>query len=319
MYYIKGANKVYGCSEEMLHTLLKNKRITLDVLVSTDQKTWQPLKTLPGFSSSASAQDTPNTASPSAAPQTLSNSAQSSTAAAKSSATAKDNSGASNPTPGVPSVETKSAGNSSGAPSFDFLHNNNSSSPSGNPNNSYPQQQNLTTPTQAQSVPAQQAPVPSIPVQEEHWFLSSDGVNAFGPYPISQVVAMIQNGQVYPNNFAWRNGENPTPISNIPSFANFFNIGPVNYNASMPNYNAPMHPMPIGYGYQVAPCSRTTYVLLGIFFGCLGIHNFYAGYSGKGIFQLLSILFCFGWVFVPIWVLIEICTVTCDAKGVPFV
>lgn len=69
--------------------------------------------------------------------------------------------------------------------------------------------------------------------------------------------------------------------------------------------------------------SRTAYILLGIFLGGLGIHNFYAGYSGKGIAQLLiSILI--GWLIIPliavwIWVIVEICTVNADAQGVPFV
>ena len=64
---------------------------------------------------------------------------------------------------------------------------------------------------------------------------------------------------------------------------------------------------------------RTAYVLLGIFLGGLGIHNFYAGYTGKAIAQLLITLLT-GWLVFPlfavgIWVLIEVCTVTQDAQG----
>ena len=66
--------------------------------------------------------------------------------------------------------------------------------------------------------------------------------------------------------------------------------------------------------------SRGLYIVLGLFLGGLGIHNFYAGYNGKGIAQLL--IFLFGWLvlFIPnlivlIWVLIEICTVKEDAAG----
>lgn len=65
--------------------------------------------------------------------------------------------------------------------------------------------------------------------------------------------------------------------------------------------------------------SRSAYVLLGIFLGTLGIHNFYAGYTGKGIMQLLITLLT-GWLIIPliavwIWVLVEICTVNKDVKG----
>ncbi len=64
---------------------------------------------------------------------------------------------------------------------------------------------------------------------------------------------------------------------------------------------------------------RLTYILLGIFLGCLGIHNFYAGYTGRGVAQLLiTILSCgFGGFISMIWAIIEICVVTEDASGRP--
>ncbi len=68
------------------------------------------------------------------------------------------------------------------------------------------------------------------------------------------------------------------------------------------------------------PKSRVAYVLLGIFLGGLGIHNFYAGYVGRAIAQLLITLFI-GWLIVPliivfIWVIIEVIAMTHDARGV---
>jgi serine/threonine protein kinase len=67
--------------------------------------------------------------------------------------------------------------------------------------------------------------------------------------------------------------------------------------------------------------SRTVYVLLGIFFGGLGIHNFYAGHRDRAILQLVMILtgwlLCFiPWVVVCVWVWIEVITVTHDGNGV---
>lgn len=67
---------------------------------------------------------------------------------------------------------------------------------------------------------------------------------------------------------------------------------------------------------------RIAYILLGIFLGVLGVHNFFAGYTGRGIAQLLITIFT-GWLFVPllivwIWVIVEVCTVTKDAQGTPF-
>ena len=68
--------------------------------------------------------------------------------------------------------------------------------------------------------------------------------------------------------------------------------------------------------------SRVAYVLLGIFLGGIGIHNFYAGYAGRGIAQLLLSVLT-GWLIFPliaiwIWVIVEVCTVNRDAQGVPF-
>lgn len=70
------------------------------------------------------------------------------------------------------------------------------------------------------------------------------------------------------------------------------------------------------------PKERIAYVLLGIFLGWLGIHNFYAGYSGKGVTQLLITLLL-GWLIFPlliitIWNIVEVCIVNKDANGVTF-
>lgn len=71
----------------------------------------------------------------------------------------------------------------------------------------------------------------------------------------------------------------------------------------------------------MAPKSRLAYILLALFLGTLGIHNFYAGYTGKGITQLLISVLSFGFLspISWIWAIIDICVVTKDAQGVPFV
>ncbi len=70
-----------------------------------------------------------------------------------------------------------------------------------------------------------------------------------------------------------------------------------------------------------APKSRLIYIILAIFLGTLGIHNFYAGYTGKGIAQLLLTLLSAGFLglIVFIWAIVEICTVDKDSNGVPFI
>ena len=74
----------------------------------------------------------------------------------------------------------------------------------------------------------------------------------------------------------------------------------------------------------VQPKSKIAAGLLGILLGCFGVHNFYLGYTGKAVAQLLiTVLSCF--ILSPvsaIWGLVEgICILTgsinVDAEGNP--
>ena len=74
------------------------------------------------------------------------------------------------------------------------------------------------------------------------------------------------------------------------------------------------------------PKSKIAAGLLGIFLGCFRVHNFYLGYTGKAVAQLLiTVLTCFVLSFVSgIWGLIEgilILTgsINTDAEGNPLV
>ena len=66
--------------------------------------------------------------------------------------------------------------------------------------------------------------------------------------------------------------------------------------------------------------SRGLYIILGLFLGCLGIHNFYAGYYGRGAVQLvITVLlgwFIIGFIITALWALFEICTVKHDGAGI---
>lgn len=91
----------------------------------------------------------------------------------------------------------------------------------------------------------------------------------------------------------------------------------------VPYQQAPMPgPAPVPPPYQ--PKSKMAAGLLGIFLGSLGVHNFYLGYTGKAVAQLLiTLLTCgFGSVISGIWGLIEgimILTgsIKVDGKNVP--
>ncbi len=87
-----------------------------------------------------------------------------------------------------------------------------------------------------------------------------------------------------------------------------------------PNQN--YYQQPGQYGPQ--PKSKIAAGVLGILLGAFGVHNFYLGYNGKAVAQLLiTLLTCgIGAAISSIWGLIEgilILTgsITTDAKGVP--
>jgi TM2 domain-containing membrane protein YozV len=68
------------------------------------------------------------------------------------------------------------------------------------------------------------------------------------------------------------------------------------------------------------PKSRTTYIVLGVFLGAFGAHNFYAGYTGRAVGQLcLSVLTLFYLAIASwIWAIVEICIVEKDSAGIQF-
>ena len=72
-----------------------------------------------------------------------------------------------------------------------------------------------------------------------------------------------------------------------------------------------------GYGY--AQKSKIIAGLLGLFLGTLGVHNFYLGYTGKAVAQLLLTLI--GWIILigpiisGIWALIEAVLILCSSYG----
>ncbi|HZH30741.1 MAG TPA: TM2 domain-containing protein [Pyrinomonadaceae bacterium] len=97
---------------------------------------------------------------------------------------------------------------------------------------------------------------------------------------------------------------------------------PVHHNYPVQNsYQPPVYVVTPPQQILLRPAkSRGIYIILALFFGCLGIHNFYAGYNGRGIAQFLITVFgaCVGvGILVTfVWALIEIFAVNTDAQGV---
>ena len=82
---------------------------------------------------------------------------------------------------------------------------------------------------------------------------------------------------------------------------------------------APLRPQDLVRGTGTSK-SRQAYVLLGIFLGIFGVHNFYAGYIQRAVSQLcITLLTCFyGAVLSWIWAIVEVCVISKDYEGVEF-
>ncbi len=157
-----------------------------------------------------------------------------------------------------------------------------------------------------------------------NYFISRAG-QQYGPYTLDEVQRYFSSGNILATDLARSEAmEQWAPVSqiigNIPSQP----VAPPPGYAQPPAYvqqqpQTALYAQPVPPNYK-PPKSRLAFILLGIFLGGLGIHNFYAGYTGKGLAQLLiSVLTCgLGSIVVWVWVIIELCTVDKDSENVYF-
>ena len=86
---------------------------------------------------------------------------------------------------------------------------------------------------------------------------------------------------------------------------------------------APMPMLSDDFSVAFSSQSRVAYILLGLFLGGFGVHDFYAGYKCRGLIKLLALLVCCctgGIVMTAssIWALVDVCTIRVDVDGKPF-
>lgn len=98
-------------------------------------------------------------------------------------------------------------------------------------------------------------------------------------------------------------------------------IAPPPFGGAAPSQQSYSPQQLVNYYQPPQPKTRVLFVLLGIFLGAFGAHNFYAGYIQKGAVQLcLTLLTCFYGAAVSWpWAIIEVCVINKDAEGNQFV
>ena len=135
-----------------------------------------------------------------------------------------------------------------------------------------------------------------------------------GPYTLSQLKSMWSSGAVTGNlQFCEEGYTEWLPLHSLQHL-----LEPV--ELEQPRYS-PQTQQFLRHQSQLVRTSKSrgVFIILGLFFGCFGIHNFYAGYHGRGAAQLI-ITFVLGWILIgfvitAIWAIIDVLSVTQDGNG----
>jgi hypothetical protein len=188
--------------------------------------------------------------------------------------------------------------------------------------------------------------IPTVATEISDWFYSSNGTEGYGPVTVSAIAQMVQSGTLKAESLAWQEGQFALKLGELPQFSGLFGVPALSIVQQTKPQLPPLSPpnsslFCAACGNQVVPTaqictrcsspiqrinidnttiSRITYILLGLFLGGLGIHNFYAGRTGKGLVQLLLVVCTLGLgaLITGPWALFDIILVTTDGQGRPF-
>jgi TM2 domain-containing membrane protein YozV len=165
------------------------------------------------------------------------------------------------------------------------------------------------------------------------WYVLKPGGAPSGPSTAEDVATWLRTGALPFNTKVCRVGEKSwSRVHEVPELSKMAGLVPPPPPAPPPSgapaaaIAPPTHvhgaSAAVGQESAVSQKSRVTFILLGLFLGGLGIHNFYAGYTGRAVAQLLISLLT-GWLIFPllgvgIWVLIELIAVDRDPVGKRF-
>jgi TM2 domain-containing membrane protein YozV len=139
--------------------------------------------------------------------------------------------------------------------------------------------------------------------------------------PVQQYVPVAQHYAPIAQQPAPVQGYQPSRYSGPLGLSQAAAAAPARVAATVPT---PLQQAPAGHPYAAvygrSYKSRTSYIVLGIFLGALGIHNFYAGYTGRAVGQLCLTVLTLGYLGIAswIWAIIEICIVEKDSTGLRF-
>jgi TM2 domain-containing membrane protein YozV len=141
----------------------------------------------------------------------------------------------------------------------------------------------------------------------------------YAPQAPAYMPAQAVTPQYPPSAYGGPLGLSQAAAAAAPAASNNPAAPPQPYAPQAQQFSAVQYATP-GVMYGFSQKSRSTYILLGVFLGALGIHNFYAGYTGRAVGQLCLTVLTLGYLGLIswIWAIIEICIVTNDSGGLDF-
>ena len=139
------------------------------------------------------------------------------------------------------------------------------------------------------------------------WYYQQ-GNNRMGPVDEATIRNLLSTGAISIDTLVWTSG-----------MANWVPLQQTSLASGLPTPPSPTLNVTAGPGV-IGNKSKVGFILLGVFLGCFGVHNFYAGYNKKGLIQLLVTVLTCTILSLPMWIwsIVEICTVEEDATGKKF-
>lgn len=136
-------------------------------------------------------------------------------------------------------------------------------------------------------------------METRYWLSIGDG-RTYGPYTLAELFRYRAEGRLPPISQLCREGDSQwQPVESVLGFG----AAPTTPPTSPPPPPPPASPV----AHDPSAKSKTAAGVLGILLGALGIHNFYLGYTGRGLAQLLLTVLTLGYLagISWIWGLIE--------------
>jgi hypothetical protein len=161
---------------------------------------------------------------------------------------------------------------------------------------------------------------------KRYWLSVGDG-QTYGPYTVEELRAMSAQGRLNGSSMVCEEGAQQWAAASAVLFAGEGAPPPPPPNAppvQPPPFAQAAYPSGSMAAQNPNAKSKIAAGLFGILLGWLGVHNFYLGYIGKGVAQLLITVLSCGWLWPASWIwgliegiMILSGTTKTDAQGVP--